>query len=82
MANTETDCRAVLERLYLYLDGEIAGEECFAIEAHIEACLDCFQHFGYERSIKQLIHIKCREGAIPSGLADRIRAQIRAALGD
>ena len=80
MGHTETDCRAVLERLYLYLDGEIAGEECQAIEVHLSACVHCVRRYGFERQFKELVHRKCHEGGIPAGLADRIRVEIRHAL--
>ena len=82
MGYSETNCRAVLERLYLYLDGEIAGEECFTIQVHLEECNGCLHRYGFERDFKELIHRKCREGSIPEGLAQRIRANIRTALGE
>ncbi len=81
MADSETDCRAVLERLYLYLDGESAGEECATIQLHLEHCMSCLHHYGLEREFKELVHRKCREGTVPEGLSDRIRLQIRKALG-
>jgi len=80
MAHTETDCRTVLNRLYLFLDGEIAGEECTAIQIHLEECLSCLHHYGFERDFKELVHRKCQSGRVPEGLAERIRDQIRAVL--
>lgn len=82
MANAETDCRAVLEELYLYLDGEIAAERCDVIQAHLDACTDCLRRFGFERDVKELVRRKCREGAPPPGLAELLRSRIRAALGE
>ena len=82
MGHSQTDCRAVLERLYLYLDGEIAGEDCLVIQVHLEECNGCLHRYGFERDFKELIHRKCREGSMPGDLADRIRANIRAALGE
>lgn len=81
MGYAETDCRAVLERIYLYLDGEIAGEECTYIQVHLESCTGCLHRFGVEQDFKELVHRKCREDAIPAGLVERIRANIREALG-
>jgi mycothiol system anti-sigma-R factor len=82
MGHAETDCRAVLERLYLFLDGEIAGEECTAIEIHLEACVYCLRHYSLERDFKQFVHRTCSEGGVPAGLVDRIRAEIRQALAE
>ena len=82
MGHSETDCRAVLERLYLYLDGEIAVEEVTVIQIHLEDCNGCLHRYDFERDFKLLIQRKCREGSVPGDLADRIRANIRAALGE
>jgi mycothiol system anti-sigma-R factor len=82
VGDPETDCRAVLERLYVYLDGEIAGEECVVIQVHLEECNGCLHRYGFERDFKELVRRKCYEGSVPGDLADRIRANIRAALGE
>lgn len=74
MENTPTDCRSVLEKLYLYLDGEIAGQQCSAIEAHFQACVDCFRRLGIERDFKALIGTRCREKRTPASVKKRIRA--------
>lgn len=82
MGHSETNCRAVLERLFQYLDGEIAGEECASIQIHLERCTGCLHRYGFERDFKELVHRKCREGAAPTILVERIRANIRLALGE
>lgn len=76
MANPEADCRSVIERLFLYLDGEVAGVDCAEIEAHLEACGHCFGRYGFERELKELVRRTCCERDIPQGLADRIRARL------
>jgi len=80
VANPETDCRTVLNRLYLFLDGEIAGEECTVIQLHLEECFSCMHHYGFERDFKELINRKCSEGRAPDALVERIRINIRAVL--
>ena len=82
MADSETDCRSVLNKLYLYLDGEIAGEETVVIAHHLEECFSCLRHYGFERDFKELVHRKCRSGKVPEGLAERIRVNIRRALAE
>jgi mycothiol system anti-sigma-R factor len=82
MANPETDCRTVLNRLYLYLDGEIAGEECTVIQIHLEECFSCMHHYGFERDFKELVNRKCREGEAPEALVERIRLNIRRVLDE
>jgi mycothiol system anti-sigma-R factor len=82
VGHSETDCRAVLESLYLYLDGEIAAEEVTVIQIHLEDCNGCLHRYDFERDFKELVQRKCREGSMPSSLVDRIRANIRSALGE
>jgi len=82
MAYPETDCRTVLNRLYLYLDGEMAGEECTVIQLHLEECISCMHHYGFERDFKELVHRKCAEGRVPETIAERIKENIRRALGE
>jgi mycothiol system anti-sigma-R factor len=76
MENAETDCRAILAKLYLYLDGEIAGEGCATIEAHLRACVSCLRRCDFERDFLRLINERCREGRAPQYLLQRIRAAI------
>jgi anti-sigma factor (TIGR02949 family) len=73
MENSETDCRAVLTQLYLYLDGEIAGGECTQIEVHLERCQDCMQHAEFERAVKEIVRRKCGSEQLPDGFLDRLR---------
>ena len=77
MGNTETDCQAVLEHLYAFLDEELGEDECVRIQAHLEACPECFNNADFERAVKDLVHRKCRETSLPAGLADRLRAKLR-----
>lgn len=80
MAYPETDCRTVLNRLYLFLDGELAAEEGAVIQLHLEECISCMHHYGFERDFKELIHRKCAEGRAPEALVQRIRVNIRRVL--
>lgn len=82
MGNAETDCRQVLERLYLYIDGEIAGEDCVSLEAHLKCCPPCMDHVDFEKNLKEVVRRKCSEGAAPPELANKLKAQIQKMLGD
>lgn len=76
MENAETDCRAVLAKLYEYLDGEIAGEVCSAIQAHLGVCVDCHHRMDFEREFKFVVRTRCSEGRAPEEVLARIRAAI------
>ena len=45
-------CREVLERAYLFLDGEVLSEEeRTQIQVHLDECAPCLEHYGLEREI-------------------------------
>jgi mycothiol system anti-sigma-R factor len=75
--NAEANCREVLERLYLYLDGEIAAEDCEALDQHIRECACCFDTAEIERAFKALVRRKCGEHEAPPELVARLRTFIR-----
>lgn len=81
MADPKTDCEAVLKRLYLYLDGEIAGEECAHFERHLAECAPCLDHAGFERDLKEIVRRKCAGEGVPEGLTQRLRVRLDQMLG-
>jgi len=80
MENTEADCRAVLEQLYLYLDRELGASSVAEIDRHLDLCADCLHHIGFEREVLTIVGRKCRQSEVPAGLADQIRARLREIL--
>ncbi len=45
-------CREVLQRAYLFLDGEVLSEEeRTQIQVHLDDCAPCLEHFGLEREL-------------------------------
>ena len=45
-------CREVLQRAYLFLDGEVLSEEeRLHIQVHLDECAPCLEHYGFEREI-------------------------------
>jgi mycothiol system anti-sigma-R factor len=76
MDDAASDCREVLARLYVYLDGEFASADCSGIEIHLRDCEDCLHHADFERDLKELVRRKCGEDA-PAQLVERLRARLR-----
>lgn len=74
---SDVDCRKVIENLYLLLDRELSEMECRDLDAHIEACRECFGRYGVEREFKELIHRVCSEEEVPAALVERIRSTLR-----
>jgi mycothiol system anti-sigma-R factor len=77
MEQPAPDCREVLAKLYQYVDHEIVGGDCAAIERHFAECEDCLHHAEFETAFKQIIGRKCTEKVIPPGLLERLRARMR-----
>lgn len=70
------DCRAVLEQIERYLDGELDPEAGVRIERHLSECDPCMRRASFRRHLKVVIAERCSEREAPSELAERIRALI------
>jgi mycothiol system anti-sigma-R factor len=77
MGHTQTECHAVLSRLFGYLDGEIAGDDRAAIDRHLAECVACARRFGFEGELKALIRRKCEGRLPPAELTEAIRIRLR-----
>ena len=72
-------CKEVLERAYLFLDGEILSEaERVEIEAHLEDCAPCLEQYGYER--ETVVVLARLRGKTPC--PDELRSRIANLLSD
>ncbi|MDI6771466.1 MAG: mycothiol system anti-sigma-R factor [bacterium] len=65
---SEVDCNVVLERLWVFLDGEADEALYRELEAHIEACLHCRNHVDFERRLRAVIQVKCKGEQAPLAL--------------
>lgn len=67
------ECTLVLERIYLFLDGEILSEEeRTEIRLHIEKCVPCYQRFGLERKMTFIVSRLGETAHCPEALRSRI----------
>jgi mycothiol system anti-sigma-R factor len=65
------DCTEAVHVLYEFLDGELTQVRRIEIQAHLEACLPCWEAFDFEAELKQFVGRKCRDTA-PEALRERI----------
>jgi len=72
----DLDCADALERVYLFLDGEIRETDAREAKRHLEACTPCLREYGLEEEIKRLVHRSCRNEPIPTGLRERVMVRI------
>lgn len=68
------DCRAVLEQIELYLDGELDPALHAEVHAHLSGCGPCASHSEFQRRLKELLREKCGCDEVPPSLLERIRA--------
>lgn len=70
------NCDDSLERLYLYLDSELAEADSEHIRTHLESCSDCFVSFDFEKRLKKVVHDRLQEN-VPPQLLHKIKAAIQ-----
>ena len=74
-----TDCRAQLDELFAYLDGELSDARCAAIERHLASCLCCE---GLADGLRRAIAV-CRASGrerLPSRVRARAEARVERLL--
>jgi len=70
-------CRAVVPRLYDYLDGELDTEAGDAIRAHLEVCGACAQEAAFEAQVLEGLRARLREVWAPPALITRVGSILR-----
>ena len=82
MENAEANCREVVERLFLFIDGECAGGDVGSIELHLRRCAPCMDHVTFERDLKELVRRKCGSEPTPPELSARLKDHLHHLLED
>ena len=71
-------CRETLERAYLFLDSEgLSERERADIQAHLEACAPCYERYGLEQQVAELVARLRHSHQCPEGLRRRINDLLR-----
>lgn len=72
----ETDCREVLDKVYLYLDSETDEHDCGAIKAHLDECGPCLRQYGLEQHVNAIVARACGDEVAPTSLRVGVLARI------
>jgi len=72
----ETDCRDVLEEVYLYLDLECTDDQRMVIREHLDECSPCLREYGIEQEVKALVARCCGSDLAPAELKQRLRLKL------
>jgi mycothiol system anti-sigma-R factor len=73
------DCSEVTDRLWEYLDGELAAKEAVAVDRHLTTCPFCHPHYCFDRMFLVLV---VRSLGRPCPAPAKLRIAIRARLAD
>ncbi len=73
----DTDCREVLDKVYLYLDSEIDEHDCGAIKQHLDECGPCLRQYGLEQHVNSIVARSCGADVAPDSLKARVLARIQ-----
>jgi mycothiol system anti-sigma-R factor len=71
------DCADCLERLYSYLDRELAPAELTEVRVHLDDCGGCEDNFVLEERFLARVRDCCQEDVAPTDLRGRIVARLR-----
>jgi mycothiol system anti-sigma-R factor len=73
------ECSEVTDRLWEYLDGELAAKEAAAVDRHLSTCSFCRPHYCCDRTFLVLIVRSLRR---PCPAPPKLHAAIRALLAE
>jgi anti-sigma factor (TIGR02949 family) len=71
-------CADAQRRFFAYLDRALAGEDVEALEAHVEACLECCDRLEFSRQLDSFVRSRLGEASLPPGLEERVHRAMAA----
>ncbi len=71
------DCSYALQRVFLYLDGEIGEVDAAEARRHIADCAPCLREYGIEEEVKRLVRRSCCQEPVPDGLRTKIMIRLQ-----
>ncbi|UJH71521.1 mycothiol system anti-sigma-R factor [Ornithinimicrobium sp. INDO-MA30-4] len=72
----QTDCAAVVLRLFEYVDNEAGKEDAAQIKAHLDDCGSCLREYERDLLLKALVRRACEKESAPAALRTRIMTRI------
>lgn len=74
--HSDVDCARALERMFSFIDNELAEADLAEIQRHLDECAPCLGKYDLERTVKSLVARSCSEHA-PESLRQRVLVHIR-----
>ena len=73
-------CDETIERLYVYLDGELTEQRRIEIARHLDLCGPCVGAYGFEAELRKLVASRCHD-RVPDALRARVAEALREESG-
>ena len=73
----DVDCAEILDRVYLYLDGELDEEARQEVVTHLHECGPCLREYGLEEAVTALLRRSCACTPAPEEVRARVIARIQ-----
>lgn len=73
----DIDCSYALQRVFLYLDGEIGEVDAVEARRHIDECITCLRAYGIEEEVKRLVRRSCCHEPVPDGLRNKVMFRLQ-----
>jgi anti-sigma factor (TIGR02949 family) len=70
------DCDDALEKMYLFIDGELTQDTAETIRFHLEDCPPCGEAFSFEERLKLVVRTRLQE-EVPAELMIKLHSIIR-----
>jgi anti-sigma factor (TIGR02949 family) len=72
----DNTCKKVVEKIPLFLDGEMPENEIPIFLEHVKYCSKCGERFDMEQSFKDALKARCERKCVSEQIADSIRNKI------
>ncbi len=75
---SEAECEEIIQRLELFLDGQLKGKDRAEIERLIQECEYCAEQYNFEQRLRRLL--RCSWDAVSreaQNVIDRVREQLQ-----
>jgi anti-sigma factor (TIGR02949 family) len=70
-------CEQAAQQFFAYLDRALSDESLEALEAHLEACLNCCDKLRFSQQLDAFVKTRLPEAKFPADLDAKIRRVLR-----
>ncbi len=75
----QIDCRAAMQQLWDYVDGELTPERMQGVARHLEVCAHCHPHGEFAERFLEALHETREDRRCPQEVRAKVMAALRAA---